>query len=390
MLIAAMFLSACAGPQAGPEAQAPALVRVSSFDHPDFTDEGDLSSLSASVSQSIAYLEKLPPERAFTFDDTSYTAPKMARSLTALRDFLLTNPAPDALSEYVAEHFDVYESVGSDGYGTVLFTGYYTPELDAHAEPDDVYQYPLYRLPDDLVSVDLGLFREKYKGEKIVGRVEGGSFVPYHTRRDIDNAFALSGRGLEIAWLSDPVEIFFLQVQGSGVLRFPDGGIKHVNYAGANGRAYRSIGKFLVEQGKASLDEMSLDFLKAYLRAHPDEAMDILNYNESYVFFTLADDGPFGSLGLPVTGERSIATDKAVFPPGGLAFIETDLPSFNDAGEVTGLEAYSRFVLDQDTGGAIKGPGRVDIYFGFGEEARRRAGYMKQFGRLYYLVGRGE
>ena len=240
--------------------------------------------------------------------------------------------------------------------------------------------------PDDLITADLGLFRDSLKGEKVVGRVDGKSFVPYFSREQIEGG-ALAGRGLEAAWCSDPVDIFFMQVQGSGVLAYDDGVRVHANYAGANGRPYRSIGKLLIDQGISSRDEMSLAFLKKYLKEHPEESDAVMDYNESYVFFRLEDDGPYGCLGVPVTGERTIATDKRLYPPGALAFIDTEAPLPLPDGSV-GWGPYRGFVMDQDTGGAIKGPGRVDIYFGSGEQAAFRAGYMKRKGRLYYLAGR--
>ena len=215
--------------------------------------------------------------------------------------------------------------------------------------------------------------------------MDGGRFVPYFSRREVDELGALSGRGLEIAWCASLADVFFMQVQGSGVLIFPDGTSVHANYAGANGREYRSIGRLLIEQGKAGREEMSLAFLRTYLKSHPDEAIPIMDYNESYVFFAVDETGPYGSLGVPVTPGRSIATDGAFFPQGALAFIETETPAYTGHLGLAGWTPYSRFVLNQDKGGAIKGPGRVDIYFGTGEPAQIKAGYMRREGRLYFL-----
>jgi len=279
----------------------------------------------------------------------------------------------------------VYASTGSDGRGTVLYTGYYTPELDASPVRDEAHPFAIYAMPDDVVTAELGLFRPKYMNDRLSGMVVDGRYVPYFSRKEIEDG-ALSGRGLELAWCKDPVELFFMHVQGSGVLAYPDGTRKHANYAGANGRPYRSIGRLLIERRKATLDKMSLSFIQTYLRLHPEEAGEIMDYNESYVFFRLEDDGPFGSTGVPVTPERSVAVDNSLFPAGALAFIETEVPVFTD-GKPDGWEPYSRFVMAQDTGGAIKTAGRADIYFGSGELARLRAGYMRREGRLYFLAG---
>jgi len=351
-------------------------------------DTGGAASLAESVSFSIDYIGKLPPEKALHFGRDEYTASEMSASLAQFHKFLLTSPDYKAIKEFVTAHFNVYAAPGSGPDGAAFFTGYYTPDVAASASPDETFKYPLYGMPADLVTADLGLFREIYKGEKVTGRVEGGTLVPYYTRADIDGAGALSGRGLELAWCRDPVELFFMQVQGSAVLSYPDGTTRHANYKGANGRQYRSIGKLLIDEGKADKDTMSMDLLKSYLRAHPDEAGSILNYNESYVFFELSDSGPYGSLGEPVTPMRTIATDSSLYPPGALVFIDTEIPDFYPGPTPIGWGRWTAFALNQDTGGAIKGPGRADIYFGYGDFGRLKAGHMKRAGRLYFLAGK--
>jgi len=383
ILLVLSFIQACAAPKTATP-PIPDLVRLSPADYPDFSDSKDPAGLARAVGHSIEYLSKLPKSKPIVFGDSGYSVQDQRRSLELFREFLLSGPSARLVDEYVRENFDVYIAGGADGYA--FFTGYYTPEMKASKTRDDVYRYPLYALPDDIFTADLGLFRDALKGEKIAGRVIGKSFVPYYTREEIEKG-ALAGRGLEEAWCADAVDIFFLQVQGSGVLIYEGGERKNANYAGANGRPYRSIGKLLIDQGKSSRDEMSLDFLKKYLKGHPEESEGVMDYNESYVFFRVEDDGPYGCLGVPVTGERTIATDKRLYPPGTLAFIDTEAPLSLPDGSV-GWGPYRGFVMDQDTGGAIKGPGRVDIYFGSGEQAESRAGYMKRKGRLFYLAGK--
>lgn len=382
ILLALSFIHACAVPKTATRPR-PDLARLSPAEYPDFTDVKDPAGLARAVGHSIEYLSTLPQSKTLDFGEALYTVPEQINSLENFREFLLSGPSARLVDEYVRGSFDVY-TAGADG--EAFFTGYYTPEIKASGVKDDVYRFPLYALPDDIVTADLGLFRASLKGEKVVGRVIGKSLVPYFTREEIENG-ALAGRGLEAVWCSDPVDIFFLQVQGSGILVYDGGGRKHANYAGANGRPYRSIGKLLIDQGRSGRDEMSLDFLKKYLKGHPEESDAVMNYNESYVFFRVEEEGPYGCLGVPVSDERTIATDKRLYPPGALAFIDTEAPLPLSDGSV-GWGTYRGFVMDQDTGGAIKGPGRVDIYFGSGEQAAFRAGYMKRKGRLYFLAGK--
>jgi membrane-bound lytic murein transglycosylase A len=395
LLLVFASIAACAGPEAVSRkprgekptkpAAPPALVRLSQQDYPDFIDGAEPFSLARAAAYSIDYFLKLP-RKQITFGNDRYSALGMAKSLSEFREFLLAGPSAGLIKKYVTEEFNVYESTGEDGKGRVLFTGYYCPEIEASLTPDGKFKYPLYKKPDDLVLADLGRFRKNMKGT-LLGRVENGRFVPYHKRKEIREG-ALDGRGLEIAWCADPTEIFFLQVQGSGVLLFPDGTTKHINYAGENGRKYKSIGAVLSDKCRAEGGVMSLEWLKNYLHSHPGEMDSIMDQNKNYVFFTLADDGPFGCLGEPVTGGRSIAVDHAVFPSGALAYVDTQAPEFTGANSPSGWPAYKRFVLAQDAGGAIKGPGRVDIYFGYGDDAGKKAGWMKRDGRLYFLAAK--
>ncbi len=381
-----LLLASCAGPPIAPERPRPALVRLQPSGYPDFIDKKDTASLSESVGYSLEYLSKLPKDTLIDYGEDHVPVQALMGSLVSFSKFLASDPSPEEVRKYVVENFEVYAAPGRGGDRPVLFTGYFTPELEARRQRDDTFRYPIYKLPEDLVVADLGLFDHRFEGEKAVGVVKDGEFLPYYSRREIDDDGGIAGRGLEIAWCSDPIGIFFLQIQGSGTLVFEDGTTKHINYAGANGRPYRSIGKLLIAQGKATDQEMSLDWLRAYLVSHPAEARQIMDYNESYVFFKMEDRGPYGTFEVPVTGERSIATDKDCFPPCAPAFIETEVPAFDRDGKLTGWEPYEGFVMNQDTGGAINGPGRVDIYFGAGKLAERRAGYMNRVGRLYFLA----
>ncbi len=383
-----VFITACAGPEAFTRPglgnpPAPALVKVGPGGYPAFMDDSEPFSLARATANSIDYFSKLP-QKTIVFGTDRYSAAGMANALSRFREFLLSGPSAGLVKKYVTEKFNVYKSVGCDGRGSVLFTGYYCPEIKASLAPGKEFKYPLYKKPDDLVLADLGDFDESLN-VTIVGRVKDGMLVPYYSRRKIREG-ALDGKGLEIAWCRDPLDIFFLQIQGSGVLRFPDGSREHVNYAGENGREYRSIGAILMGKCRAEGGRMSLEWLRDYLHSHPKEMNSILDKNKSYVFFTLSGDGPFGCLDEPVTGGRSIAVDNGIFPPGALAFVDTREPDFMASGKPSGWSPFKRFVLAQDEGGAIKGPGRVDIYFGYGRKAAEEAGFMKRDGRLYFLA----
>jgi membrane-bound lytic murein transglycosylase A len=210
--------------------------------------------------------------------------------------------------------------------------------------------------------------------------------VPYYSRREIDQLGVLRGRNLEIAWVKDPIDLFFLHIQGSGLLRMRDGGAITVGYAAQSGLPYRSIGRLLIDNGKVAREEMSMQRIRRYLTENPIEQDEVFAYNESYVFFRVLEGGPVGSLGVPISPGRSIATDSRLFPRAALALAQTDIPILGALGELAGWRKVTRFVLNQDTGGAIRGPQRADYYFGTGDEAGALAGYMNRQGRIYFLV----
>jgi len=379
-----LFLAGCAIVEPGPERIVP-LVRVNSFELSALSDDLDQKSLELAVYRSIQYYNKLPETREFRFGNSIYTAGELKESLGEFLKIIRMPGSVTDRTKRIKETFDIYRSTGRQD-GEVLFTGYYEPILEGSFDMTSRYRYPIYRTPDDHVVVDLGQFREEYEGERIIARVEEGRAVPYYTREDIDMRGSLQGRGLELLWLTDPVDLFFLQIQGSGAVNLPNGDLVQISYDQCNGHPYRSLGKMLVEEGKMSLEEVSMRGIKRYLRQHPEEMFDILSCNQSYVFFRIVEEGPVGSLGVPVTPGRSIATDGALFPKGALAFIRVKKPVINEDGTIVSWENFSRFVLNQDTGGAIKGPGRVDLFCGRGDNAEIMAGHLKEEGDLYFLV----
>ena len=352
---------------------------------PTLRDDGDPASLRAAVAESLAWLATQPADHVFVAGPRRVTVAEQTRALQALLAVLREAPPPDRLAAYVRGAFEPLECAGGPD-GRMLVTGYYEPVVEAAARPTPEYTVPVLGLPDDLVEIRLETFDPRYRGERLFGRVEGRRLVPYWRRADID-AGRLAGRGLELAWARDPVDVFFMEIQGSGTLRFPDGREQRVGYAGANGRAYRAIGRLLIDEGHVPREAMSMQAIRAWLTANPGERQRVLQHNESYVFFRPLPGPPEGSLGRPLTPGRSIATDARLFPRGALAFIETERPQQAPGGAVQRVPV-TRFVLNQDTGGAIRGAGRVDVFWGRGEEAALSAGLMREPGRLYFLVPR--
>jgi len=348
-----------------------ALEKIDVAMYPDFSRGiGDRESLLRAIDESLAYYRKPSSKRYFPYLDVSHE--RAARSLEEFRRLVATGVDGSALQREIVDRFDVYRSVGCDWEGTVLFTGYYTPIFEGSMTPDSVYRYPLYRLPEDLVKDPEG---------HPLGKKTDRGVVPYDTREAIERDRLLAGRGLELVWLKDRFEVYVVHVQGSARIRLRDGREMQVGYAGKTDRPYRSVGEALTQDGKLRKDDLSLFTMREYFARHPEDLDHYLALNESYVFFTEHQDGPFGSLNAKVSPMRTIATDKIVFPRGALAFVETNLPTQGGFGE----RPYQGFVLDQDTGGAIRSAGRCDLYIGVGAEAERLAGRTRAEGRLYYL-----
>jgi membrane-bound lytic murein transglycosylase A len=362
------------------------LYSLSEISYPRFTDDMGYDGLEHSIRQSIDYLQKFPPEKKFTFDRDQYPTSHMIKSLQNFLDFVRTNPSDKNLKKFIKSNFKVYKSVGKGWRKEVLFTGYYEPFLQGGLQKTEEYRYPILARPDDLLRIDLSAFSTKYEGEKIVGRYTQQTIVPYYDRREIEQEGVLEGKTEVLAWVKDPVDLFFLQIQGSGRIFLNSGQSLNVHYHETNGQPYHSIGKLLIEQEKIPKSEMSMQKIREYLRDHPEEVNDILNYNPSYVFFKTEEDGPLGFLEVKLTPGRSIAVDRRLFPLPALAFIKTQKPIIDGSGQITRWVDFSRFVVSQDTGGAIRGPGRSDLFWGNGMYAEIAAGHMQHKGNLYFLV----
>lgn len=367
---------------ASPISAEEALVPVSLGSLPVLFDDGDWDSLNTAIHLSRKWLARRPADQVFVFGPRRVTARQQLEGLDQVLGWLAEDPTPEAFATRVVRHFDVLESVGNRG--EMLITGYYVPVIEGSLRRSAKYQVPVYGPPGDLIRVDLGLFSDRWAGMRTAGRLRGGRLVPYPDRGEIRRTGTLRGR--EIAWARDRVDLFFVEVQGSGVLRLPNGDEMRIGYAGANGRDYRSIGKLLIEEGKIERAKVSMQSIRAYLAENPQDIERVLDYNLSMVFFRRLSGTAVGSLGFPVTGRRSVATDHRIFPQGALGFLITDLPAMGPDGETIAEDSLTRFVLNQDRGGAIRGPGRVDFFWGRGSEAATRAGVMKQPGRLFFFV----
>jgi membrane-bound lytic murein transglycosylase A len=362
------------------------LVLVKERKLPEFSDDMFFDALAVSIQQSLTYLRSLSPDTRFVFGDDAYSTVHMVLSLEKFADFLKTVPDTAALNHYIREQYQVYQAAGRASAGQMLVTGYYEPFLEGSHQKSARFRFPLYTRPNDLVAVDLSLFSEKFKDETLWGRLNGKTLVPYHDRREIDATGVLSAKADVLAWVDDRIDLFFLHIQGSGKLYMASGAPVNVHYNSPNGRPYRSIGKLLIDNGAIPREQMSMQAIKKYLRETPEAVDDILNANPSYVFFNTEPEGPIGSIGVTLTPGRSIATDWRLFPKGALAFIRTQKPLVDGDGTIARWSDFGRFVLNQDTGGAIRGAGRADLFWGNGPYAELAAGYMQQPGTLYFLV----
>lgn len=289
---------------------------------------------------------------------------------------------PDAIRAFFEAGFTPYQVSNPDGATTGLITGYYEPLLRGSRKRGGPYQTPLYRAPDDLLNIDLTSLYPELKGMRLRGRVVGNKVVPYLSRAELLQSAALEGK--EMLWVDDPIEAFFLQVQGSGRVQLADTKeTVRVAYADQNGHPYRSIGRYLVDKGEMTLDQASAQTIKAWYVANPARQQELLNANPSFVFFKeekIPDPkkGPKGAFGVPLTPERSIAIDPQFIPLGAPVFLATSYP-LSDA-------PLQRLVVAQDTGGAIRNPVRADLFWGFGAEAGEKAGRMKQRGAIWVLL----
>lgn len=292
----------------------------------------------------------------------------------------LNEPTPEMIRRFFETRFTPYQVINADGSDSGMVTGYYEPLLRGSRTRTSVYRYPVYATPDDLLVIDLSELYPEMKNQRLRGRIDGRRVVPYFNRAQIESGTA-PVTGKEIVWVADAVELFFLQVQGSGRVRLDNGDTVRLGYADQNGHPYRSIGRLLVDRGDLPLERASMQGIKAWAAQNPTKMQELLNYNASYVFFRempAGQAGPIGALGVPLTAQRSVAIDPRFVPLGAPVFLSTTLPNSR--------APLNRLLLAQDTGGAIRGAVRADFFWGFGDEAGAQAGRMRQSGRMWVLL----
>lgn len=329
---------------------------------PDYTRAlADLEGLAEAIDRSLSYLSKPSSRQFYPYGEITHDS--AVKTLLALKTLVRSGLPPEQMNLALREKFDTYISVGCDDRGTVLFTGYYTPILDGSPVRTERFRYPLYQSPQDLIK--------DADGQILGQRISENEVRPYPSRAGLNGSGQLEGR--EIVWLSDPFEVYIVHVQGSAKIRLPGGQVQTFGYDAHNGWDYQSIVPQMIADGKISTKNINLQALIDYFQAHPDEVDNYVNLNPRFVFFKAQDGRPRGSLNEPVTPFRTIATDKSVYPRAMFAFAAVDLA--HPIG----------FALDQDAGGAIRAPGRCDVYMGEGEKAGELAGGTYREGKLYYL-----
>ncbi|MEM7481014.1 MAG: MltA domain-containing protein [Acidobacteriota bacterium] len=351
------------------------VLRPATFDDlPGWDDDDHAGALAAFLETCRAWVQR---------DDTAPVGPDgMAGTYADWRYACFhgeTAPNPQYFFQSEFRPWQVLDGDESAG----LFTGYFEPTLRGSRQRGAKFQHPLYRRPPELVAVDLGRFRADLRGRRLAGRVEGGQLLPFDDRAALA-AGSLAGRGLELVWVDDSIDSFFLHIQGSGRVELAEGGVMRVGYAAQNGHTYRAIGRSLIERRELTREEVSLQSIRRWLRQHPQEAPALMAENASYVFFReLSEPGPVGSLGVVLTPGRSLAVDRTYMPLGAPVWLDATAP----AAELAMPDrALRRLMVAQDTGGAIRGPVRGDVFWGPGEEAAEVAGRMKHSGRYWLLL----
>lgn len=345
-------------------------------------DEHTRQSLITAVQGQLAYLSRQDATKQHRFAGKTWSAAELIESLRLFLRLVSEISPPDQLATALRHHFDFYPATPASPRhpaGEIFLTGYYEPVFAASRTATSYFGVPIYRRPDSLVE-------GRIAGKRRLGRYSAtGDFIPYWTRSEIEGSAHLNG--FELAYLHDPVDAFFLHIQGSGRIQFVDGTSRAVGYSATNGHPYTSIGKVLVDRGNLTRAEVNAPAIRRYLADHPQEVEEILHHNDRFVFFEWQDErGPRGSLEVPLTPFRSIAIDQEALPVGMPAYLESRRPVFGPDDQIISWRPISLFVLPQDSGAAIRGAGRVDLFCGRGDEAEALAGYLQEEGRLFFLV----
>lgn len=375
-----MLLSACAGMGEKPKEEKPPLVlKTAKFsDLPGWgrSPNAFYGAAGTAFDKTCARVTKADPAKPF---GPIQQAGHYGRWQELCKEFATRDKSNDVpVQEFFEKNFLPY-AVYAGGEQEGLFTGYYEAALRGSLTRDTTYNIPLYTRPDDLVMVDLGQFRDELKGQRIAGRVVEGNLKPYEDRAKIV-AGQWPHNDKVLVWVDDAVDAFFVQIQGSGVVQLKDAGVMRIGYAGQNGHVYTAIGKELIARGALTKENVSMQAIRDWLTAHPAEADEIMNINRSYVFFkALEKDGPDGGEGVTLTPGNSLAIDRSLIPYGVPLWLDADYP-------VAGQPRFQRLMIAQDTGGAIRGPVRGDVFWGYGPYAEQMAGPMKAKGRYWVLL----
>ncbi|MDL1957835.1 MAG: MltA domain-containing protein [Deltaproteobacteria bacterium] len=354
---------------------------------PAFEDPKDKKGLQNAVSASLEYLEGRKDEEQIPWGNESVTVGILEKTLKAFSRLLDQNLTQEELQKEIRRLFIVYRVTGDvkgKGFaGPVLVTGYFQPELEASLKADEEFSYPIYETPPNLIRITLNDFDSSLPRKTLWGRIFGQSLIPYYTRADIDNGKKLKGADV-LAWLRSPLDGLMLHIQGSGILRFQDGSKRYIHYASSNGHPYHSIGQWLIDKGLLRKDQADWPGIRAWAQENPEEFRKAFAANPRYIFFRWEKEGPIGTLGEVLTPMRSVALDHKIYPPGIPCFLQVPMPVSRSIHG--GAEIFQGFVCNQDTGSAIKGPYRLDLYCGEGDEAGYLAGRLKAPGSLYLLL----
>jgi len=354
----------------------PVIIEVAPGDYPFFVDEGSSGSLIVALDRHFAIIRHDNKRRTAVSDSMSDDT--LVRSLDTFKSVIQRSPDPIELNRLIRENFRIFQSAGRNDDQEMLVTGYYEPLFAGSLTRGAPYTHPLYRVPETLVT----------RPDKKVGRIDkDGQFVKFWTRREIDTTDAISGH--ELVYLKNRFDAYLLHVQGSGRILLPDGSVKAIHYAGSNGHDYNSLGKRFVDENIMETAAVNIDSIRSWLDEHPEQMDDMLFHNPRYIFFAWGDDqGARGSFGQVLTANRSIAIDRDVLPSGTVGYLVSRRPVLDANGDISHWRPFGRFVLPQDSGSAIKGAGRVDLFMGSGEYAAKAAGTMKEPGKLFFLLPR--
>ena len=354
-------------------------------------EEKERVSLIEAIKTNILWLSDHPKKR-LRFGERVLYAEELIPSYEALFNQISSHDLSDSsgLKDYLEKHFDLYRArTHDDNY--VRYTGYYLPEIEGSLKKSKKFSIPVYGAPKDLVSLNLKHFDKKLPNRLLRGRVNDGKFIPYWSRQDISSKRQIEGQKIEIAWVRSLVDIFFVEIQGSGLIRLEDGSKLLIGYEQENGHPYKAIGALLIQENHVPREEISMQRIKQWLAENPKHVDRVLNFNPSFVFFKVNPEGPLGNINITLTPRRSLAADQRFYPPGALTIVDLPLPQVNEKGEIEAShDRIQNLAFINDTGGAIKGSGRIDIYWGAGKDAEYFAGITNHMGEIYVLLPREE